>query len=741
MPELAQPQTPPNINLDLLPFKLSSDKLTNDEAINLVVDNFNQCESDRSRNYDWKWLDSDSLYNGVVERRKWTGTDKWRSAIPNNISFDHVESAQASIESILFDNPEYFAVEAMRESSPQDALDVEEVLMDMLEKPDEEDYSTGRREMRSSIKSGLMYGTGMAFLEWTGKSIKVMDIDIHNVYLPSRTKTPCVDHCTCVIVRDEMTVDQLEKFRNSPKIDLPSAPLLYWMTQTNPVPMSAQMEQMRALTQGVATSTSSVLNDAPNPADRKIEVLRYYDKGRIIWILGRMHVMYMDRNPYGVIPLVSFPCRLNVGQFYGSSLPEAIRWQQRYTEALYNGHIDELHLALDPPTVGPKDAKPNDLRTYPGNYSTVSDPKQVIRQKPPNATVNVLQDVSYMEQMAERRNGLSSMLQGAARPGNINRTRAGVLAQSEGSNLRLKHIVENFQDYYLLPLLQKMVRMIQVHTSPDQILLLSAPGPNGERYRPITAAPFHKPMRFRIEAATRMITRERLGSVLDPVLRMLMSIAGGLAEQGETLDASEIAKTIQDAAGLPKRYTWVKKMTPEQQQARNQPPPEAVMRQQDKQADLSARMNIAQMKNQSEMAGHQAEIQKAVIQKQPSPEESQMKMMEMNAKVAQQQQQAQLKQQEMEGKLRYQQAESQQKLAFLYEQGRIKAQESEEKLRQQQQQSQLKAQQGQVDAQASVMEHAMSLQMMREQREETRRQNAADEAAKPKPTTKPKSNK
>ncbi|WP_230687717.1 hypothetical protein, partial [Streptococcus pneumoniae] len=49
-------------------------------------------------------------------------------------------------------------------------------------------------------------------------------------------------------------------------------------------------------------------NWIPNPADRKIEVLMYYTKGQIIWVLNRQHVLYNETNPYKFVPAVFAPC-------------------------------------------------------------------------------------------------------------------------------------------------------------------------------------------------------------------------------------------------------------------------------------------------------------------------------------------------------------------------------------------------------------------------------------------------
>lgn len=718
MPDIQQPQERPYVNLDDKPFRYQDSLLPTDEAVQRVIQTFDQLESERYKNYDTRWLECDNLYLGVVAQHKWEGSNVWRSAVPNNLSFDHVEAGLAYVESAIFDNPEWFSCEAIMETDPREARDVNAVLERDMTIPYEENYSTVTAEMRLAFKSALTYGTGMILLEWDGKRPRWTNLDLRNVYVDYGLKTPRIDDARCIIIRDKVTVEDLERFRDDPKVKLPKEEILWWMVRNSQPALADNAQQQRELMRG-ALQSASMNEEVPNPSDNLIEILRYYNRGRIIWVLNRMHAMLNIPNPYRTIPILSCPCRPQLGRFYGSGLPEAIKYQQRVAEALGNAHLDELHLALDPPVTGPRDVKPSDLITRPGMRRIANDPKNVVAQPPPNSTKEVIGEITYWEQMAERRNGLSGLAQGAARPGNINRTRAGVQAQAEGTNLRLKHFIENIRDYMIIPGLYKMIRFYQVHTTPDQVIM-AEPARDGRPAKIITAAIFHKPVQFIMDAAARMVTRDRLGSTLAPALQYMVNgaVMQGLASIGMTLDFSEIAKAIQDAAGIPRRYVWVRPMTQQEQQQLNQPPPEAMMQAQAKQSDQQLRMQIAGMKQQTDMAAIQAELQKAQIQKAPSPFEVQA-----------QQQKAQIEQQSLMAKLSVQQQSDQQKLEMQRQKMMMDMIGQRQKIEGQAKEAQMDAAVKQSEAQSKIQQHVMSMQMMQEQREQMRAEHAKDRTA------------
>lgn len=705
MPESTAPANPPYVNLNDGPFLYDSKPLPVDPALQAVVQTFQDYETQRNTNYDGRWMECDALYNGTVQQRYWEGSKIPKASVPNNIAFDHVEAALGFIESALFDIPEWFGCEALQETNPQEARDVQALYEQALSEP-YDDLSSAISEMRIAIKSGLQYGTGMMMMEWDGRRPVFSALDLRDVYVDYGLKSSFIDRARSVIIRQRVTVDDLKRMAEDPRVNLPP-PAVLWFMAKNPTPaMADTYQQQRELLRGALAT--SVDDSLPIPAQNTIEVLRYHDRGRIVWVLNRVHVMLSIPNPYApYIPIVSFPCRPQIGRFYGMSFPEAIRFQQRVTEGLGNAHLNEVHLAIDPPINAPVSGKSEPWFTYPGATRFVSSPKDVIAQQTPNATKDVINEITYYEQMAERRNGVSSLAQGAARAGNINRTRAGVQAQSEGTNIRLKHVIENIRDYMIIPMLHKMRKFYQVHTTPDQVLMTA--DDNGQQ-RLITAAVFHKPVKMIMDAASRMITRDRLGQNLPTVMQYLIngSVMQGLSGIGLTIDFEQVAQTVQDAAGLPRRYQWIRPMTDQEKQQLNQPPPEAIMQQQMKQQDLQMRDKATTLKHQSEMAGHQAEIQKAIIAKQTDPMEAQMKQAEMQAK------------------LQFQDQSNQQKMAAKQMEIEMKARADQQKLEADRAKLQADVQAKQVEGQAKVQQHVMSLQMQREQAEETRRQMLID---------------
>lgn len=754
MVNTTQPPHIPEANLTEEPFLFQRDP-DDEVAITIVRNTFQEFESDRFRNYDSKWLEIDSLYEGVVPVRTWTGSPGVkRSAIPDNIAFDHVEGAVPRIESALFDNPEWFSVEAMEETSPQDARDMQVAMDNYLTLPYDNTFTNAMTELRLGIRSCVKYGTGMGLLEWENSRPKVTNLDIRDVFVDPGTNSPHVDRGRAIMIRSEITIDELARLReqDDPRLNIPADDMLRFMLSNRPGSTADNTKQQSAMAQGVQYVPGQT-DQIPLPESNKIELIQYYDMERIIFTLNRVWIMFKGKNHYGFFPIVAFPCRISDNKLYGKGYPEAIRYQQRTAEALRNNHIDMLHLNSEPAVTGPPNMKSKDMVIYPGRTSTTDRPGDVVVHEPPGPLQNTSGEVAELHAEADRRNGLSGLSQGNARPGNINRTKAGVTLQAEGTDVRLKHVAANIEEFGIVPMLYKIRRMVQVHTMPDQVLIPAYPVPNGQPpYRAIRADVFHKPARFKMTAASKMLTRERLGSLIQPVMQALINgpVLSGLSQAGMIVDFEQFAHMVQDAAGLSKRYSLVRPMNEEEKKAMQEPPPQVKAQMQGKQMDLQLRDKVAGMKYQTEMADVQAKVQAAQIAKQPvpkDPQESQMKMQEMQMKLQATLQQVHAKMAADQQKAQTDQQSAQAKVQSMQQMAAIKAQQAQQDMEAKQQMHMMdhaaKAQGAQLDAavnqqtaqmdlQATSAHHTMSLKQMQEQGDMKRQQMALQALSKPK---------
>lgn len=724
MPAIAQPNAPDPAALGALdaPWMFGSGAVADPDARSIVLDAFQNYESLRSVQ-ETKWREADNLYYGVVPIRKWDGSDVVRAHISNNMALDQVEGSLAHIESALFDNPEWFSAEAMDDSDPLDARKAQAVLQYYLDLPDERTYTSAIAEIIHSIKSILTYGTGMMKVEWIDNKPKVRWVDIRNMYVAPTCPCPNIDTSVNLIEKIDITIEALNNLAKIDKrINLPSLPVLNLLGQSQMQTIGDSLRQYSSLARGTPIN---IPGDAwqPMPKNRNLELLAYYEPTRVIWLLNRMFPIFQMENPYGCYPFVSAPCRITHGAFYGMGLPEAIKYPQRYSEAFLNNHIDEMHLAMNPPKALKKDAagrNHSDLHTRPGLALYVNDPKDVQWFNPPGATANVLGLIQYFETQAERRNGLSQMsLGGGARAGNINRTAKGIQAQSEGTNIRLKHIVQNIETYMLQPLLYKIRKLIRYHTHPDDVLIGAYPGRNGTRYEPVRAEVFHRDLRFVMRCASKMLTRDRLGALLEPTARYMLNgaVLEGLAKQGKKFNYQEFAQMTQDAGGLGKRYDLVVDMTPEEVKMAQQPPPQVIAAQQKAQMDNQGRSMQVQARLQSDREKNQTALQIAAMAHQPNPMEQQSKQQEL-----------QMRMQEMGARISAEQASAQMRIQAQQQEHQLSLAQRADEMQAKRIELQQQMQEAAANREQRMADHMMNMQMRRQQREEERQQNRADYA-------------
>jgi len=180
---------------------------------------------------------------------------------------------------------------------------------------------------------------------------------------------------------------------------------------------------------------------------------------------------------------------------------------------------------------------------------------------------------------------------------NANRNATGVNAQKSAVSNRLSTPVENFEEFIIVPLLYKMQKLIQKF-APEQLVAVDSQG------NKVTAPKslFSKTVQFRMEAGSRMRTKDSLGQFLLPITQVLFNpaVMHEANIQGQTMDFDEFSRFFQDATGTSQSYRFFRAMQPQEQQAMNQPDPKTAMAMQMKQLDAQTRTNMGQMKAQTE---------------------------------------------------------------------------------------------------------------------------------------------
>lgn len=620
MPEEKAPPQPPFVDLESSDLKMALDQLTEGFALELVNSTFRQYENFRSQNHDSRWRTGDSLYFGWVPQRTWEGTTVPRASLSRPIVFEQVETVVPVVYNAIFSTPDWFQVEPDIGASPEHARQVQEALTYILEHPKEEIYSNFRTELDLVIRDMVLYGNGGISLEWDFKEKrpKVFWVSIKDIYLDPGLSTPMVDESRSLIHRRMMTVQELAELRGTDeRLKIPEDAVLYHLAKNTPTAVADQTKAVQEALRGVSyqPNASDVL---PNPSDRRVEVLVYYSRDRIIWVLGRQWVAFNEPNPYGFIPFCFAPCFPVPGRFYARSIADIQHWNQRYIEALLNARLDELTLALQPPRIQPRDAvlTPGQQRWRPGAVFTSANPADFRLLQPQSLMNNVYTEISYIEQAGEKATGINALAQGAPRSGNIHRTAAGVHALSGAAVSRVGQIVANLENYLIVPMLYKLYQLVRLNTETWDNL--PARNSQGAMYA-VPALIFRQKMKFKMLASSRVLTREKLAGIFPFLLQYLLNgqLLGQLQQTGQTVDIPEIFRMLQDATGVSSLYRVVRPMTPQEQQLfqqqaqQAQQNPAAILLQQ-KQAELQLKREIAEKNNQTQ-------LQIAMINKQPDP--------------------------------------------------------------------------------------------------------------------------
>lgn len=155
---------------------------------------------------------------------------------------------------------------------------------------------------------------------------------------------------------------------------------------------------------------------------------------------------------------------------------------------------------------------------------------------------------------------------------------------------------------------------------PEQSLPQPLPQEEPRPIDPAEGLPYEilaRSYKLKIDGSRRMVTRDRLRELMQWLTQYLFNgqIMDGLMSQGQTIDVKEVLMAAKDATGVDWPYNFVRQMTPEEQKARQTPPPQVAAQMQMKQQDAQTRMQIMQMKtsNDQQIAQLQAQMKEMEI--------------------------------------------------------------------------------------------------------------------------------
>lgn len=588
-------------------------------ALNHVRDWFNRAEQWRIQNYDRSLRRNDDTYYAVTKVKTWEGTRIPRASIPIWMAARHIRTIHSHIMQALFSDDYPFECLPEYGTSFQQAIQVREVIRCYLQDMNPDVIGMTAREIFSrSWYSALVYGCGPIELGWmmkemrrnvftrrqipemmrarhpiTGQEVQVPSgrfnwtVDraqktyqiskpkaqahlVYDYYVDPNAPSPNPQESAAVATRQLLPIAYLKEVclpefgYNLPQTDAQWKDLVVRYKQTMAEVSASWGELNRGNYWNRAYEISSDL------ASQRVEVIRWWNGERHVWLLGRDFLAFNDSNELGIKPFVNNYYIPAPGRPYSISVCDVLEGEQKLTQNIVEGRLDEVNLRLHPPIVrklGVKIAN-SQRRMRPGVEWEVPDDAQKdiavmnMGDVLPAAYVEV-QASELRGQQTTGANDVAAMGTASAGGNSANRTATGVNTQNAAFGTTVQALVENCEDQTFEPFLKILFLMAQKFGDPNQQIFAGSTSID-----PLDV--MNAQVKFKLRASDKLrIKRAAASGAFEMVVNQLAGLQSQLQETGETINMDLIGQCIGDSLGLPSGQ-FIIPMTPQQQQALQQ---------------------------------------------------------------------------------------------------------------------------------------------------------------------------
>lgn len=606
---------------------------TDPEAVkDWIVNTFLQYQGYRqSSGIENRWARCDKLWAAHVNPVKWKGSSEYRSNLGLPYSFEQIMTSLPFIQSSIFSTGErWFNLKPGLGYNHFQARIVESHL----------DYRLDKAQFRAKWKlaslSALKYGLGILEILWDegldyNNALQFDYVDVRDIFLDTSVKDHDVEKSRLVIRPIRKTMSQLLALsKTDPRFQLPSLDELVGL-YTNSSDTSEQDKERAA----------RYLSDYPSLTeerlsvlwgDRVLEILVGYSKYRTVWVLERKKTIFDQPNKYEIYPFILLPCYLGENSIYPRGFIDIIANYQRYATGLVNASFDNKAIELNPPRFQSSQSAAHGQSNYwfPGLLLKGDSKNDVAVLIPKGISTDVSGELSFLERATEKAIGNNALTQGVPQPGNINRTRAGINSLMSSSSSRNGDLIENFSNYGLQPVVEKVFKIIQKNT-PQQGQMITVLTDDGLITQTDSSYLFGD-YSICVDVMDRVLTQQKiqqnLPAVLGPVLQFLSSEY--IASSNYVVDINELISFIITGIGVGRKFALVREKTQEdlqqqqtQQQQKQQQQDQSKL--QEKMIDAQIRTTLSREKSQTALTiakmNAQTEFAKMDLQKLLSDED------------------------------------------------------------------------------------------------------------------------
>lgn len=590
--------------------------------------------------YVLQWDAAERLYEGKTPIKFWDDNKtKPRAHLSIPLVRTHVESLMPQLmQAIWYDDPPFMVMPSP--GMAQGTADAKMAVMNWMLRA-----SNAKEELRKTIKSMVLYGTGICKYGWEnykydtkkyrrkGKPLTVStpgmpalkvrtadsekmeaywkEVEINQAFVehvnnrhivvdPS-LRCPDIRKARFVAHKEYPTFRDLQKLRDDPRYkNIPSDEDLKKLAEAPAE--SPVVDPMEMSTGGISLATEfralpRFQNPSADPLEGRLLMVEYWTPTRVTTVLQEKIVIRNEEHSYGEVPFLSCVWQDMPDAFYGLGVAYAIGGEQQFQAHVTNNYADVLTLALNPlwgKKRGTAIAGGQSVSMSPGKFLEMSAKDDLWPLNPLKPAPETLEALERSDLRAERATAATEMvIQGTMgnQRSSITRTAAGVNTLASGSGARLQYVVEHFSGQVYEPLLMAFDAMSKDEIEPPQLREILSEELQ-QAWEDDTDDLYNATPAYRVLSGSKLEKRRQMAQAVPILFQFLGDQTGAhLADLGWKVNYKGLVNVLMDSTGYGTQIGIIDRMTPQEQQqhqAANNPNAAKMALQQQK-ADLDLR--------------------------------------------------------------------------------------------------------------------------------------------------------